>query len=133
MARGVMRLRKGGSTSSKGQDCELSPRMVPREGWVDHLTALARNVKKDEGPIGVEPINSERMPGSLTPRAMSELVKVRVARNEEELLVGRLIIVVAVPTVSGARRAHRRSGRVRRQGGRLLVLQNVVINVERCH
>ena len=61
--------------------------MESRKRRIDHLTALSGNVKQyQRTPVGIKSIHSQGMLRGMTPRTVCQFIKVRVRRDEEELL-----------------------------------------------
>ena len=68
--------------------------MKPGECRVNNLGPLSRNVKQHQTSIRQEPINTKGVLGILPPRTMSKFVKVRIRRDEKELLINKVINIM---------------------------------------
>ena len=64
-----------------------APGMKARERGVDHVRSLPANVQQHQAAVGEEPVHAEGVLGVAPPGTVRELVKIRVGRHEEELLV----------------------------------------------
>ena len=77
--------------------------MEARKRGVDHLRAFAGDVQQNEASISLELVDTKGVFRAVSPRAMSKLVKIRVGRDEEKLLVNEFFIGLNKVCVSTSR------------------------------
>ena len=67
--------------------------MKPTECRINHQSPLTSNMQQDQTPIRVKLVHPQRMLCRMTPRSMSQLVKVRIGSDEEQLLIDFVVVV----------------------------------------